>query len=161
MGDPMNRLGELLERFGGTASRHELVVAGFNEGLFDILLEYRREVVRIRRGWYAQRDEHPDVVRGWRAGGRLTCVSAMAFHRGVDGPPQLHLEVPANMARLHDPDDPRRRIAASSAAEVGVVVHWTRHPGAGDRRAVAFDDAKRIAVRCYAAVSRESASRIV
>jgi hypothetical protein len=84
---------------------------------------------------------------------RLTCISAVEFHEGLEPGPVLHIEVPAGAVRLRDPDDRRRRLGSSSA----VVVHWTRHPGPGDRRAVTASHAEAVVAVCGvhgAAVSR-------
>lgn len=146
----------VLDRLGGFASRRELEVNGVISGWIDVAADYR-VIERVRQGWYTKPGEHPEVVRAWRAGGRLTCVSATAFHAGLTGPTLLHVEVAAGAAKLRNPDRARMRLSPGAP----VVVHWTRHPGPGDRRAVAADHAAAIAGRCYAAVSSASASRIV
>jgi hypothetical protein len=162
MRDPMTRLFGLLDHYG-VAKRSELIGWGISEGLLDVVIGSGRHLVRIREGLYARPGERADAVMAWRAGGKLTCVSALAYHLGVEGPTQMHIEVPANTARLHDPSDPRRLIPANraSASEVGLVVHWTRQPSGGDRRAVEFERARLLASRCYAAVESASASRMV
>ena len=140
----MSMLLEAIERHQGLASRHELVMSRILPAWIDLSAWYGRDVVRVRKGWFARVDERSDVLRAWRVGGRLTCVSAAAFHEGVEPGPVLHIEVPASSVRLRDPDHADRRLGPDAA----VVVHWTRHPGPGDRRAVDAQHAEAVAARC-------------
>jgi hypothetical protein len=150
---------------GGIARRSELEAAGVDPGEIDIAARYGRRLIRVRKGWYALWSEDAQVVRAWRVGGRLTCVSALAYHLNDPPPPVLHVEVPATASRLRDPDRFRARLSASTA----VVVHWVRPSAEGDRRAVGPKAALASAERCgvqsgpsrrQAAVT-SSASRIV
>jgi len=140
----MKLLLSVIDSHEGLASRRELLVNGVDPGLIDLAAWYRRHLIRVRKGWYARPTERRDVLRAWRVGGRLTCVSAVAFHEGAEPGPVLHVEVPAGAVRLRDPDDRRRRLAPDSA----VVVHWTRHPGPGDRRAVDAAHAEAVVATC-------------
>ncbi|HEY4225805.1 MAG TPA: hypothetical protein VGM70_08330 [Pseudolysinimonas sp.] len=137
-------LDRAMEAFGGYASRAELVGFGVPDEWVRLTVWYGWTLVRIRRGWFARPGEREDVIRAWRVGGRLTCISAAAFHDGCEPTPVLHVEVPANAGRLRDPDDPRRRLGPDAA----VVVHWTRHPGPGDRHAVTAAHAEAVAAAC-------------
>ncbi|HWR86359.1 MAG TPA: hypothetical protein VN200_10225 [Rhodoglobus sp.] len=158
-------LSAALARMGGFAKRSELVGLGVDAGEIELAAWYGRRLIRVRKGWYAHPHEDEDVLRAWRVGGRLTCASALAFHAGAVRHPVLHLEVRASSTRLRDPDVRRRRLSADSA----VVVHWTRHPGPGDRRAVSLEHAERVAAVCGTrgvpvrpqAAASSSASRIV
>ncbi len=172
----MRHLLAALDGLGGLASRRELCASGVSKTEMDVAAYYALPgwtLLRVRKGWYARRAEHPEVIRAWRVGGRLTCVSASAYHDGVAVPPVLHVEVPARAAQLRDPDDEHRRLGPGAA----VVVHWARYPGPGDRRAVTAAHAEAMAAVCgvhagsvgrpapppqqsYAAAS-PSASRIV
>ena len=140
----MKQLLHVIDRYQGLASRYELRANGVDAGLIDVAAWYGRHMIRVRDGWYARPTERRDVIRAWRVGGRLTCVSASEFHAGIEPGPVLHVEVPRNAARLRDPDDRRRRLGPHAA----VVVHWTRHPGPGDRRAVSQAHAEAVAARC-------------
>jgi hypothetical protein len=140
----VNLLYAVIESYHGLANRRELIVNGVDPGWIDVAAWYRRNLIRVRKGWYARTTERLDVLSAWRVGGRLTCVSALAFHAGWEAGPVLHLEVPANAARLRDPHDRRRRLGEDAA----VVVHWTRHPGPGDRRAVTEAHAAAVAALC-------------
>jgi len=140
----MNLLLATIDNHEGLASRRELLVNGVYPDWIDVGAWYGRHIIRVRKGWYARPTERRDVIRAWRVGGRLTCVSAVEYHEGVEPGPVLHVEVPANAVRLRDPDDRRRRLASDSA----VVVHWTRHPGPGDRRAVDATHAEAVVAVC-------------
>lgn len=60
------------------------------------------ELVNLRRRWWARRDADEEVVRAVRAGGVLTCTSALRKH-GVWTPPTDRLHIRGNDAtsRLH------------------------------------------------------------
>jgi hypothetical protein len=163
-------LWKALDKLGGVAARRELEALGVDPGWITVAAYYGRRLTRVRNGWYARTDEADSVLRAWRVGGRLTCVSAIAYHEGVPAPPVLHVEVPANSARLHGPDRPGQPFSPDAA----VVVHWTRHPGPGNCRTVTAEHAEAVAERCGTrgagvprgkaqaqAAARESASRIV
>jgi hypothetical protein len=140
----MNLLLATIDNHQGLASRRELLVHGIDPGWIDVAAWYGRHVIRVRKGWYARSGERPEVLRAWRLGGRLTCVSAAEFHAGERPGPVLHVEVPSHAARLRDPENGRRRLGP----DMPVVVHWTRHPGPGDRRAVSREHAEAVAARC-------------
>ena len=140
----MDLLLATIDNHQGLASRQELMVNGVNPGWIDVAAWYGWHVMRVRKGWYARPSEPREVLRAWRVGGRLTCVSAAAFHDGAAPGPVLHIEVAKAAVRLRDPDDHRRRLGTDAA----VVIHWTRHPGPGDRRAVSHDHAQAVAALC-------------
>lgn len=51
-------------------------------------------IERVRRGWYATDDAHPDVVAAVRAGGALTCASALSALGVWTMPdPRLHVRI--------------------------------------------------------------------
>ena len=116
---------------GGLASMNELLFAGHWRELIEIGVQYRK-LIRVRKGWYCLAGEDASVVQAWRVGGRLTCLSAIAYHSGQEAPRDLHVEVPANTARLHSPHDRRRLLHPTEH----VVVHWARVRSAGNQRAV-------------------------
>ena len=136
---------DTLDDFGGLAARRELESEGVDPEEITIAAWYGRRIIRVRKGWYARPDEPRDVLRAWRVGGRLTCVSALAFRHDDEAvEPVLHIEVPTNAARLRDPEEAKRRLAPDAP----VVVHWAEHPGPGDRRAVTAAYALQVAARC-------------
>ncbi|HWH25177.1 MAG TPA: type IV toxin-antitoxin system AbiEi family antitoxin domain-containing protein [Pseudolysinimonas sp.] len=141
----MKKMIDLIEAFGGLASRGELQRRGIDPGLITLAARSGRHIIRVRKGWYALATEEREIVRAWRVGGRLSCVSSIALFEGVEMP-VLHVEVPANTARLRDPDHPWRALSPDAP----VLVHWTRHPGPGDRRSVYLEHALDVAEACGA-----------
>ncbi len=140
----MRHIIQAIDECGGFASRWQLRSWGVSSDAIDVAAWYGRGIIRVRKGWYARADEDEEVIRAWRVGGRLTCVSAIAFHEGAPKPPVLHVEVPANSPRLRDPDKRRRPLGPEAA----VVVHWTRYPGPGNVRAVSVEHAELSASAC-------------
>jgi len=124
------------------ATTAELTSQGIDRFQLDIAVMYDR-VLRVRKGLWSLPETPSEIVAARRVGGRLACVSALAFHgmveaRETDG---LHVEVPHNAPRLRHIEAERRR----------VVVHWTRHPVGGDRFVVPVAEALRQFERCAAA----------
>lgn len=128
-----------LDRLGVVALR-ELLRARYDRQYILMLAEYRR-IERVRFGWYALPDNDPAVLAAWRVGGRLGCVSALAYYGLVRQPGELHVAVNGNASRL------RKR--------AGDVIHWSRLAGGEDRRVVSLEMAVRQASRC-ACVTRDS-----
>lgn len=124
---------------GGVASAGDLHAMGLSDVDIRLFAGYG-SLIRVRRGWYASPDADPLVVEACRFGGRLACVSALAF-RGelVNHAGRLHIELPAN-AIVRVPDDQRARVR----------MHWARHPSPGDRAAVGVEAARRQALACGA-----------
>jgi hypothetical protein len=137
-------LAAALERLGGFAKRAELVWLGVTADEIELAAWYGRRLIRVRKGWYANPREDPEVLRAWRVGGRLTCVSALAFHQGAAPGRVLHVEVPGSTARVRDPDYRRAPLGEHAA----VVLHWARRPGPGTRRAVTVEHALAVASVC-------------
>ena len=131
---------------GGLASLGELLDRGHWREFVDIAVMHRK-LIRVRKGWYALADEQVPVIRAWRVGGRLACRSAVAFHAGADALDTLHVEVPANAARLRSPNYAKQRLSRDD----NVVVHWVSRPEGGDRRAAPLERALQQARRCQAA----------
>jgi hypothetical protein len=135
---------DVIDRLGGVVSRRQLRAWGVDDGAIDVAAWYGWAVIRVRKGWYARADEPPQVLRAWRMGGRLTCVSALEYHSGVAAGRVLHVEVANGSCQLRDPDDRKKRLGPDAP----VVVHWTRHPGPGSERAVTESHALAVAARC-------------
>lgn len=122
----------IIRRFGGIASRCELLAVGRAAGWTETDFRFAQiygHLDRIRPGWYASHDLPADARAGWRAGGPLACVSALA-HYGLLTPPRnsddalLHICLPGDGRLPH-------------GAPADLVVHWStadRH--SGTRRAV-------------------------
>jgi hypothetical protein len=147
----MKIIARKIETMGGLVKRAELIRHGCSRDMIDLALMYR-DVIEVRSGWYASLDTPADVLRAWRMGGRLACVSA-AKHHGIPLPDdgRLHVAVARNAARL--------------PIEAGVVVHWIdtkslRDVWYDDRAATPLDDAIRCVMSCrHAADARSSLLR--
>jgi hypothetical protein len=127
-----------LESLGGFAHRHELVGMGCWPAMIDLSLYYRK-ILRVRQGQYASVGTPPAVLRALRIGGRLACVSALAYYeRSGEGDP-LHVLVRHGASRLG--------IRAGEA----VVVHWTRREVEGTRLVVSERAARTQAAWCRVA----------
>jgi len=123
-----------LARLGGIATRAELLRAGCWPESLTMSINYGKSR-RVRPGWYASNDTPAAVVRAVRVGGRLACLSALAYHRGDEDPDVLHILVPRGASGLRVRDEK-------------VVVHWTRKPLDGTRHAVTEKFAEQQALAC-------------
>ena len=131
---------DAMARLEGYASRDELAAeTGWPEWI-DIWLNYRK-IVPVRRGHYVAPGLDERVVRALRVGGRLACVSALAYYenRPVDGP--VHVLVTYGSSRL----------GADSS-----VIHWTRRPLPGTRVVVSREVAEAQARHCRRAIETGS-----
>lgn len=133
----------------GIASKAALLWLGHDLEHIRMCVGYG-SLVLVRKGWYALPGENEQVVRAWRVGGRLACVSAIAFHEGREPTGELHVEVPGNTARLRSPSD--RRVPLDRDDDV--VIHWARLRSDGDSRAVDRAAAARQAAFCTRAGGR-------
>ena len=126
----MDALASALDATGGVAHVRTLRAAGLGKDRLERAADSGR-LLRVRRGVYASRTAHADVVRAARVGGRLAGASAAALH-GMWVPPhgRLVVEVPRAAQRLRGPDLPER--ALTDADPVDVL--WTRqNRSAADR----------------------------
>ncbi len=143
----MARIDAEIRRIGGIASTRELAAAGFSPGYLRAATS-SRAITRVRKGWYANADPDIDVLRAWRVGGRLACVSA-ASHHGLwvlDSWTTLHVSVPVTAARLRAPRSHQRRLADTPDADTRI--HWDGPNRYGDRAAVPVETALIQAFRC-------------
>ncbi len=124
-----------IAHLGGHASRKELLTLGCDDTFIKLSLWYR-SILPTRRGWYALPGTEQIVLRALRAGGRLACVSALAWYEGRSIPEDepVHILVPYGASRLG----------------AGAVVHWTRHVITGSRLVVEPQRARRQAESCRA-----------
>lgn len=132
---------ELFARRQGLVRTSELLAIGDDHETIRILRNYRK-VIRVRQGWWALPGTPDDLMLAWRAGGRLACTSALAFHGQI-----LDLGHPLHVEFAHASKGPR---------VAGVVPHWSRRTANGDRRAVSIEVAKRQATQCRAAAMSAS-----
>jgi hypothetical protein len=115
------RPADVVAALGGIASRDELLAARLWPEEIDLSRRYGR-ILRVRRGWYASLGTSPLVLRALRVGGRLACVSALAWYEGREVPKEeaVHVLVRYGASRLGG----------------GAVVHWTRRELEGTRLVV-------------------------
>ena len=117
-----------IQRWGGIASTRELAASGIERQQLDIAVMYGR-VVRVKKGLWADPCIPADVVTAYRAGGRLACVSALAYHGVIEQPDcGIHIAAPDWVSRWRAP-----------RPDVAVTRHWSRRPVAGDRFAVSVE----------------------
>ena len=131
--DPRTRL---LDEHHGLVKTSELLAVGEDTEMLRWAQGYG-VLIHVRQGWWARPGTPAPLLQAWRAGGRLACVSALAFHGetlDITGP--LHIEIPAR---------------GPGAVLPGFVVHWASDQRNGDRRAVSVEVARRQASRCRVA----------
>ena len=129
----MDTRSQLFATHNGLVRTSELLGIGMDTEMIRWARNYRT-IIHVRQGWWALPGTDETLLRAWRAGGRLACVSALAFHGGsLDLGERLHVEVPEHSSRATTP---------------GVVVHWSRDQANGDRRAVSVEVAWRQTVTC-------------
>jgi very-short-patch-repair endonuclease len=118
---------EVVRGHGGLAATHELYAAGFDRHSLAVAVR-RREVIRVRQGWFAAAGLDPGLRAAARVGGRATCRTALRL-AGLWCEPdvRVHIVVPSHAVRLRTTRSPllRRRDVGDPLA----VVHWRDAPG--------------------------------
>ena len=122
---------EVLADAGGIAEIESLRSAGVSRRVVDQALA-NGAIMRVRRGWYALNELHPQRIRAVRVGGSLACISGAERH-GLWTPDvtELHVSVDHGARHIKHPDT-----GASVSRERhvdGLVIHWD---GTADRRRV-------------------------
>ena len=140
---------KVITRLGGVATTAELYRHGDTQSMLYWSERYG-SIIRVRAGIYCLPSLDGEAVRALRVGGRLGCVSALAYHGVVPPPEKLHVAVAANTPRLRDPDTGKPGRSPDTT-----VIHWSRRVLAGDRVAVSLDEAHRQAASCRA-LSRDT-----
>lgn len=126
-----------LAKFDGIARTSELLAIGYGPENIEGAVAYG-QLIRVRKGWYAAKDVPKAAIEACRVGGRLACVSALAYHGVIpDERGPLHVEVSANASRLRH-------------SSRGTVLHWAVLPSHGTRQAVSLAAAVAQAARCRA-----------
>jgi hypothetical protein len=140
----MIKLERDIDLLGGIASKRELVARDNHAESIDVVAWYGRTVILVRKGWYARAGTAPEVLSAWALGGRLACVSALAF-RGIVAPEELDAAT-LHVALARNAQRPKR-------LPDNTILHWTDSvpfghlPGAG-RSAVPIQGAMRQAMTC-------------
>ncbi|CAN5309936.1 hypothetical protein BH11ACT2_BH11ACT2_07700 [soil metagenome] len=118
----METIASLFGRNDGIITTRQLTEAGYASHQLTALVR-SGELVRIRNGWYASSEAHPELVAAVRVGGRLAGISAAGWH-GLATPQRhaLHVQVPANSSRLRSSVD--RHLPLVNDFNRSVMVHW-------------------------------------
>jgi len=118
----MTMLQETIRSLGGVAARRELLASGHDDDEIRMAADYR-SIERVRNGWYVLPGGAPHVLRAWRVGGRLACVSALN-HWGYALPDNgnLHVCVAAHSVRLRHPEFKRVRLRDRDVSNL--ITHW-------------------------------------
>ncbi len=129
---------------GGLAATFELYDDGYTRTGVRAAVS-RRALIRVRQGWYALPDTHPDLLQSVRVGGRLSCLSGLRLHGVWQYPTNLlHVAVPENACRLRQPRDKTRRLDAAA----GVRTHWRDHEASGSRLLLSPSECLSDLIRC-------------
>jgi hypothetical protein len=123
-----------IHELGGIASTRQLDEAGYWQSMIQLWSMYGR-IINVCRGWWATPYTLPQLIVARRAGGRLACVSALAYHGRVEWSEPLHILLGASRKRPRDHT---------------LVLHWSRRKLAGDQHAVSVEVALDHARRCRA-----------
>jgi hypothetical protein len=132
-----------IDRWGGIASTAELAASGVERSLLDIAVMYGN-VIRVKKGLWSRPELPDDVLAAHRAGGRLACVSALAFHGFIEPVEGLHVAAPYDVTKWNP-----------GFAGPGVVRHWSRRALPGDRLAVSVETAWAQFALCRAVAGRD------
>jgi very-short-patch-repair endonuclease len=99
----------------------DLRAAGWSKGRIAAAAA-SRELQVVRRGHYAAPTAPVELVRAARVGGVATATTGgRALGLWTPADDRLHVALPPNAGRLHDPDDPDRPYQDRG----DVVLHWT------------------------------------
>jgi len=129
----METRAQLFARHRGLIRTSELLAIGEDDERIRISRNYGK-LIHVRQGWWALPGTPAVLLQAWRAGGRLSCISALAFHGLI-----LDMGQPLHIEFAH---------ASKGARLGGVVPHWSRRTDNGDRQAVSAEVAWRQAARC-------------
>ncbi len=117
-------LTQFMDRRGRIARRRDLLSAGYSDAAIRSALE-RRQIFRVRHGWYALVGTSEVLTQVIRIGGRLTGLSRLrmldVFLPRRD---RLDVAVPRDAAKLRRPKDKRAQLLPRDA----VRVHWVDTP---------------------------------
>jgi very-short-patch-repair endonuclease len=117
----MAHLIEILAEIGGVASTSHLARLGISATAVDNAVA-RGTILRLRRGWVALPDAPSHVAAAIRVGGRLGCLSALAFENvWCLRDSRLHIRVPARAQNLSSPHD--RRVPLGRPERFGIALH--------------------------------------
>ena len=131
----MTSIRELISANGGVASMEDLRQRGASARAVQRAVG-AGGVSRIRRGWYANNEANPQVVRAVRAGGAISCVSGCGYW-GLWQPwePSLHVGVQHGTHHIKDPETGVPYPADARAADARAADARAADARAADARA--------------------------
>ncbi|WP_223694538.1 DUF559 domain-containing protein [Leifsonia poae] len=133
----MKKATQVLNEFGGVATRDQLVGSGIRPALLGRGVS-SGDIIRVRRAHYALPSADEAAVRAVRVGGRLSCVSAaQTYGLWAGANKTLHVRVPANACRLRLPSN-----------SDDVDIHWSDGRLSPWCWRDGIEDTLRSAVRC-------------
>ena len=144
----MTKLQQDIHRLGELATMHELLQFGHSQTSIRTAVG-RKELIRVRKGWYCLPALGADYQAAARVGGRLTCVS-LAEVLGLWIPrvarTGLHVAVAENAAQLRSTINYHDRLRRERGSEI--VVHWNDDRSTGSRYATNLSSALARISRC-------------
>jgi very-short-patch-repair endonuclease len=144
----MTKLQQDIHRLGELASMHELLCLGHSQTSIRGAVG-RKELNRVRKGWYCLPSLGAEYQAAARVGGRLTCVS-LAETLGLWIPrvarTGLHIAVPDNAAQLRSTLNYHDRLRPENGSNT--VVHWNDDRRTGTRYATDMSSALARISRC-------------
>lgn len=136
-GQTIGLLYDEVERLGGAIRTRELHALGWSRAGISRLLA-RRQLFRVRSGWFVRPGTARAVIHAVRVGGQLTGAHALTAH-GIwclrhD---RIQVRVPLNACQMRTATHSRKRL--SQHPDTRIAVHWTgsRVPAVGPRPVVA------------------------
>jgi hypothetical protein len=123
-----------INELGGIASTQQLDAAGYWQSMIQLYSMYGT-IINVCKGWWATPMTPQHLIVARRAGGRLACVSALAYHGFAQWTEPLHISLGRSRKKPRDPT---------------LVLHWSRISQPGDPYAVSAGVAAQQAIRCRA-----------
>lgn len=122
----MPSVADHLRSNGGVLPYSALERAGFSR--YAVRAALREDlVIRVRNGWFAVPEAHPDVVSAVRVGGTATATTVTKLHGlWVEDDGRLHVRVPRSAGRLASPTDRRKPLDRDAHR---VCVHYSTRDG--------------------------------
>lgn len=121
----MDSFDDLILRHGGLIATFELHREGYDRHSIARAVK-TRVITRVRQGWFASPQIHPELREAARVGGRLSCASGIALQGFWSHPTDdLHIAVNPNTCRLRTRTNMRERLA--DATQPNTRIHWRQN----------------------------------
>jgi hypothetical protein len=155
----MESVAQAIRRRDWFLRRRDLLALGYRDADIRAALA-RKEIFRVRHGWFSVPDAPAKAILAVRTGGRLTGFAALESY-GLRVPIRevVDVVVKPTACRLRSPIDKRRRLKKGE----GVRVHWNADEYYVSRWRVSLEDAllhilktetREIAIACASAIMR-------